>query len=52
MNNVGCGIVALALLATFPNVALGQKEKQMPQQFMGMRSGGLLGWWRRRQKIA
>ena len=36
MNNLGCGIVAFALLAISPNVAFGQKEKQIPQQFMGM----------------
>jgi len=28
MNNVGCGIVAFALLAISPNVALGQKENR------------------------
>jgi hypothetical protein len=43
MNKVGFGIVVLALLAISPEVALGQKgkqfpqkEKQIPQQFMGM----------------
>jgi hypothetical protein len=43
MNKVGFGIVALALLAISPEVAFGQKgkqipqkEKQIPQQFIGM----------------
>jgi hypothetical protein len=43
MNKVGFGIVVLALLAISPEVAFGQKgkqipqkEKQIPQQFMGM----------------
>ena len=43
MNKAGFGIVALALLAISPEVAFGQKgkqspqkEKQIPQQFIGM----------------
>lgn len=32
MNKAGFGIVVLALLAIFPEVALGQKEKQIPQK--------------------
>lgn len=42
MNKAGLGIVVLALLAIFPEVALGQKakqipqkEKQIPQEFLG-----------------
>ncbi|HYX48219.1 MAG TPA: hypothetical protein VE843_00620 [Ktedonobacteraceae bacterium] len=32
MNKAGFGIVVLALLAVFPEVAVGQKEKQIPQK--------------------
>ena len=35
MNKAGFAIVVLALLAICPEVAFGQKEKQIPQGFLG-----------------
>ena len=36
MNKVVCGIFASALLASAPSAAFGQKQKQLPQRFLGM----------------
>ena len=36
MNKVVFGIFASALLASAPSAAFGQKQKQLPQRFLGM----------------
>jgi hypothetical protein len=44
MNKAGIGIVVLALLAISPEVAFGQKEKQIPQKEKQIPQG-FLGTW-------